>query len=134
MITRQDLNTAKFFTIFKGGKNVANVSEFRPKIWDLFQIDNGDTCDDQVIDYMSLEDITLMVDYEKFLEPEICLEAAGNAGIAHEVDDIDAALMALNFGFDLIKAPDNMYESYCRFYVLESENSKQAAKKLLENR
>jgi hypothetical protein len=124
MISVRDIETAPMFTIFRGGKDVAQVSTLDSTYgvyWAFFKTDD-DPCDDEVLDKLDIDDILprMLLIEDCPVSPEACTDRADEDGVAHLVSNIDAALWALNNGHDLIKVPDEMDEPAYRMYAMRA--------------
>jgi hypothetical protein len=125
MINIRTIETAPMFTIFRGGKDVAETNTLDGTYgvyWAFFKTDD-DPCDDEVLDKLELDDIlpSMFLIDNCPVSPEALLERADEDGVAHMVSDLDAALWALNNDYDLIKVPDEIGQPAYRMYVLKAD-------------
>lgn len=113
-LTVEDLRAAPMFTVWKNMRGKVVCQDRNRNWWDLF---GGASISDAV------EDKAYALLGEDFTEiPLLNVQADDdmrfNNGVQKEFDDLDAAMLALEYGLKLVKLPDEMNSEYYRLYVV----------------
>lgn len=120
MITKQSIEEAPMFTVFKGAHPVAQHDNDQPRLWGVFGGGRGySTVVEVELERRELEVGDLHIE----CVDEVCRH------LAEPYDDLDAAIDALNAGYTLVKVPDVMVSiepntHYC-MYVLNPDGKSQ---------
>ena len=113
-LTVEDIVAAPMFYVWKDMRGKTACQDRSTDWWDLFE---GASISDEVEDkakeilgdgFADIPLLNVQVDDDVRLERET----------QDELDDIDAALLALEHGLTLVKLPDSMNSKYWRIYVV----------------